>query len=89
MRTWVTHHRRVVVGAVALAVFVVIPFIGLHVAWILPGTLDIVNSTGTLEVLALCFMFAGMAVGYDLMFGYTGSHVARSRAVFRNRRLRL
>ncbi|MGA7835581.1 MAG: branched-chain amino acid ABC transporter permease [Acidimicrobiales bacterium] len=72
MRTWVTHHLRVVVGAVALAVFVVIPFIGLHVAWILPGTLDIVNSTGTLEVLALCFMFAGIAVGYDLMFGFTG-----------------
>jgi branched-chain amino acid transport system permease protein len=59
-------------GAVLLGLFIVLPFIGLHVPWVLPGTLDIVNSTGTLEVLALCFMFAGIAVGYDLMFGYTG-----------------
>jgi len=58
--------------AVLLGLFIVLPFIGLHVPWVLPGTLDIVNSTGTLEVLALCFMFAGIAVGYDMMFGYTG-----------------
>jgi branched-chain amino acid transport system permease protein len=64
--------RGVVAGVVALLVFVFLPFVGLHVAWILPGTVDVVNSTGTLEVLALCFMFAGVALGYDLMFGFTG-----------------
>ena len=72
MRTWVSRHVGVVIGAVALTLFAVVPFVGVHVAWVLPGTLDIVNSTGTLEVLALCFMFAGVAVGYDLMFGFTG-----------------
>ncbi|MGH9020917.1 MAG: branched-chain amino acid ABC transporter permease [Acidimicrobiales bacterium] len=60
------------VGAIATAVAVVLPFIGLHVPWILPGTIDVVNSTGTLETLALCFVFAGVAMGYDVMFGYTG-----------------
>ena len=72
MRTWVSRHVGIVIGAVALVLFAVVPFVGWHVAWVLPGTLDIVNSTGTLEVLALCFMFAGVAVGYDLMFGFTG-----------------
>jgi len=32
--------------AVLLGLFIVLPFIGLHVPWVLPGTLDIVNSTG-------------------------------------------
>jgi branched-chain amino acid transport system permease protein len=72
MTAWASSHKRLVVGVALLALFVVVPFVGLHVAWVLPGTLDIVNSTGTLEVLALCFMFAGVAVGYDLMFGFTG-----------------
>ena len=69
---WPSPRAGLVVGAVFLGLFIVLPFIGLHVPWVLPGTLDIVNSTGTLEVLALCFMFAGIAVGYDMMFGYTG-----------------
>ena len=69
---WPVRRTGLVVGAFFLGLFIVLPFIGLHVPWVLPGTLDIVNSTGTLEVLALCFMFAGIAVGYDLMFGYTG-----------------
>jgi len=61
-----------VVAAVALVFFAVVPLISLHVPWILPGTLDVVNSTGTLEVLALCFIFAGVALGYDVIFGFTG-----------------
>lgn len=69
---WPARRTGLYVGAVLLGLFIVVPFIGLHVPWVLPGTLDIVNSTGTLEVLALCFMFAGIAVGYDMMFGFTG-----------------
>jgi branched-chain amino acid transport system permease protein len=60
------------VGVFAVALAITLPFIGLHVPWILPGTVDVVNSTGTLVTLALCFVFAGVAVGYDVMFGYTG-----------------
>lgn len=61
-----------IVGACATLLALVLPFIGLHVPWILPGVVDVVNSTGTLDVLALCFVFAGVALGYDVMFGYTG-----------------
>ena len=57
---------------VALVVFGLVPLISLHVPWFLPGTVDVVNSVGTLEVLGLCFVFAGIAVGYDVMFGFTG-----------------
>jgi branched-chain amino acid transport system permease protein len=62
-------------GSLALglvALFALVPFIGLHLPWVLPSTVNVVNSTGTLEVLALCFIFAGVALGYDVMFGYTG-----------------
>lgn len=61
-----------VVGVVLAAVAAALPFVGLHVPWVLPGTVDVVNSTGTLEVLALCFIFGGVALGYDVMFGYAG-----------------
>ena len=62
-------------GALALALvalFALVPLIGVHLPWVLPSTVNVVNSTGTLEVLALCFIFAGVALGYDVIFGYTG-----------------
>ena len=31
-----------------------------------------VNSPGTLQLLALCLVFAGLALTYDLLFGFTG-----------------
>ena len=62
----------VALGAIICVFFALVPFISLHVDWVLPGTVNVVNSTGTLEVLALCFIFAGVALGYDVMFGFTG-----------------
>ncbi|MGA3218044.1 MAG: branched-chain amino acid ABC transporter permease [Acidimicrobiales bacterium] len=67
-----TNHRAVTAGCTALVVFGLLPLIGLHLPWVLPGTLDIVNSTGTLEVLGLCFVFGTVALGYDVLFGFTG-----------------
>ncbi len=64
--------RRVAAAVAVVAAFAVLPLIGLTVPWVLPGTVDVLNSTGTLEVLALCFIFAGVALGYDVIFGYTG-----------------
>lgn len=64
--------RGLLAGVIFVVLFALMPYIGLHVPWILPGSVDIVNSTGTLEVLGLCFMFAGVALGYDVMFGFTG-----------------
>jgi len=39
----------------------------------LPGIFDgAFNSPGTLQLLALCLLFGGLALGYDLLFGRTG-----------------
>jgi branched-chain amino acid transport system permease protein len=63
--------RRIVLAAL-LVIGIVVPFVGLTVPWVLPGTVDVVNSTGTLDVLGLGFIFAAVALGYDVMFGFTG-----------------
>jgi branched-chain amino acid transport system permease protein len=52
-----------------LAVLVAVPFLSLDLPRLLPGPLD---SPGTLQLLALCLTFAGVALSYDLLFGYTG-----------------
>jgi branched-chain amino acid transport system permease protein len=62
---------RAVLGALA-ALAIAVPFIGLHVPWVLPGNVDVLSSVGTLQVLGLCFVFATVALGYDVLFGYTG-----------------
>lgn len=59
-------------GLVLLAIGVAIPFIGLHIGAVLPGTVDVVDAPGTLEVLGLCFAFASVALGFDLLFGIAG-----------------
>jgi branched-chain amino acid transport system permease protein len=63
---------RRVTSLVLVAVFAAIPFAGLTVPWVLPGPVDILNSTGTLDVLGLGFVFAAVALGYDVLFGFTG-----------------
>jgi branched-chain amino acid transport system permease protein len=61
--------RTLVVPLVALALLVAVPFLSLDIPRVLPGPLD---SPGTLQLLALCLTFAGVALSYDLLFGYTG-----------------
>jgi branched-chain amino acid transport system permease protein len=39
----------------------------------LPGVFDApLNAPGSLQILALCLVFGGVALSYDLLFGYTG-----------------
>jgi branched-chain amino acid transport system permease protein len=63
---------RLAVSGLALLIAAVLPLVSLTVPWVLPGTVDVLNSAGTLTVLGLCFVFAGLAVGFDLLFGFTG-----------------
>lgn len=59
-------------GALAgllLAVLCVLPAIPVRLPGIFPAPL---NAPGTLQVLALCLVFGGVALSYDLLFGYTG-----------------
>ena len=59
----------VAVPLVALALLVVLPKVSLDIPIVLNGPLD---SPGTLQLLALCLLFAGIALTYDLLFGFTG-----------------
>jgi branched-chain amino acid transport system permease protein len=53
-----------VLGALAF-----VPQLHWSLGKLLPGPLD---SPGTLQLLALCLLFGGVALSYDLLFGWTG-----------------
>ena len=59
----------IVVPVCLLAVLALVPKISLDIPVIFTGPLD---SPGTLQLLALCLVFAGAALSYDLLFGFTG-----------------
>jgi branched-chain amino acid transport system permease protein len=61
--------RRLIAPLGGLAVLAVVPFLSVDLPRVLPGPLD---SAGTLQLLALCLTFAGVALSYDLLFGFTG-----------------
>ena len=52
-----------------LALLVCVPWISLDTHGVFTGPLD---SPGTLQLLGLCLIFGGVALTYDLLFGYTG-----------------
>jgi branched-chain amino acid transport system permease protein len=61
--------RPFVAPAAILAVLALVPLLSLDIPVLFGGPLD---SPGTLGLLALCLTFAGVALTYDLLFGYTG-----------------
>ena len=61
--------RSIGVPLVLLAVLALVPQLSLDIPVLLGGPLD---SPGTLGLLALCLVFAGVALTYDLLFGTTG-----------------
>lgn len=60
---------KVVPGVVVLVVLAVLPYVSATIPGILPGR---VNGPGSLQLLAVCFIFAGFALSYDVIFGRTG-----------------
>jgi len=64
-----TRVRPFLVPVVLLAALAVVPLLSLDIPVLLGGPLD---SPGTLGLLALCLVFAGVALTYDLLFGITG-----------------
>jgi len=52
-----------------LGVLVVLPWIAVDTHGVFASEL---NSPGTLQLLGLCLVFAGVALTYDLVFGFTG-----------------
>ena len=61
--------RGAVVGLMTVAVLAVLPFVGVAIPGVLPGP---ISSAGSLQVLAIGLVFAGIAVSYDIVFGFTG-----------------
>ncbi|WP_431780952.1 branched-chain amino acid ABC transporter permease [Streptomyces chumphonensis] len=61
--------RPAAVPAAVLLLLALLPYSALEVPVLLDGPL---NAPGSLQLLALCLVFAGLALGYDLMFGRTG-----------------
>jgi branched-chain amino acid transport system permease protein len=61
--------RRWVVPVVLLVVLALVPQFSIDIPWLFKSSL---NTPGTLQLLALCLLFGGLAMTYDLLFGYTG-----------------
>ena len=61
--------RRLVVPVVLVVLLGLVPWLSVDIPYVLPGPLD---TPGTLQLLALCLVFAGVALSYDLLFGFTG-----------------
>jgi branched-chain amino acid transport system permease protein len=61
--------RRWAVPVVLLVVLAAVPRLGVDIPYVFGGPLD---EPGTLQLLALCLVFGGVAMTYDLLFGYTG-----------------
>ncbi|GAA1896343.1 branched-chain amino acid ABC transporter permease [Streptomyces sodiiphilus] len=57
------------VPAAVLLLLLTLPFSALDIPGLLDGP---VNSPGSLQLFALCLVFAGFALSYDLLFGRTG-----------------
>lgn len=60
--------RRVVL-AVVVAVLAVAPFLDFGIPAILNSE---ISSPGSLQIVAIALVYAGMAISYDILFGYTG-----------------
>jgi branched-chain amino acid transport system permease protein len=64
-----TAHLRRIVPPVVLVVAAVLPWSTADLPGVFDGPL---NSPGTLQMLAVCLVFGGLALGYDLLFGRAG-----------------
>jgi branched-chain amino acid transport system permease protein len=64
-----TRVRPFLLPTALLVGFAIVPKLSLDLPIIFGGPL---NSPGTLGLLALCLVFAGVALTYDLLFGFTG-----------------
>jgi branched-chain amino acid transport system permease protein len=54
---------------VLLVVLALVPKLSVDIPYVFKGS---INTPGTLQLLALCLVFGGLAMTYDLLFGYTG-----------------
>ena len=61
--------RSAVVPVVVLVLLALVPKLTVDIPYVFKESID---TPGTLQLLALCLVFGGVAMTYDLLFGYTG-----------------
>ena len=61
--------RRWAVPVALLVALAFVPKLSVDIPWVFQESL---NTPGTLQLLALCLLFGGVAMTYDLLFGFTG-----------------
>ncbi|HEU5332166.1 MAG TPA: branched-chain amino acid ABC transporter permease [Actinocrinis sp.] len=61
--------RRLIRAAAVFAVLFALPYSTLSIPGVFDGPLD---SPGVLQLLAVCLVYGGLALSYDLLFGHTG-----------------
>jgi branched-chain amino acid transport system permease protein len=61
--------RRIVVPVVVLVALALVPKLTVDIPYVFKSS---INTPGTLQLLALCLLFGGLAMTYDLLFGFTG-----------------
>ena len=59
----------VLIPIAVLVLLILLPWMGFSIPGVLPGP---VNSPGSMQLLALCLVTAGIALSYDVLFGRTG-----------------
>jgi branched-chain amino acid transport system permease protein len=61
--------RRVLIPVSIFVALAFVPKLAVDLPYVFKGPL---NTPGTLQLLALCLVFGGLALSYDLLFGFTG-----------------
>ena len=61
--------RNVAIPVVLFVALALVPQVALDLPVLFDGA---INTPGTLQLLALCLVFGGLALTYDLLFGFTG-----------------
>ena len=61
--------RRILVPALVLVALALVPKLTVDIPYVFKSS---INTPGTLQLLALCLVFGGLAMTYDLLFGFTG-----------------
>src|SRR5580693_4764496 len=56
-------------AVLVFAVLAVLPYSQINIPFFFDGSLQ---SPGVLQLLAVCLLFGGLAISYDLLFGRTG-----------------
>lgn len=69
LRALFTAHKQWFFGVLLVAVAAVLPLLNLYIPGVLPGA---TYTPGTLQLLALCLIYASLALSYHLLFGVTG-----------------